>query len=272
MSIGINNNTPAQIAPQTLANTLDSATANASKVDKAPAPAGDQAGSAILSLSGGGRALDSVTVNLNRAATLSDVASAGAQTVSSLLSELKAKALGAVDTSATTASRQSLNADYQNLLGQIQSAVDGASFGGTNLLNGSQPGGATFVASADGGQLATLSATNLSLGGPAIPVSPTSSIATATAAADALNQIDTSQANVSQTLGLLGVQARQVAAHVGVVAQLNDALDTGVGALVNANLGAEGVRLQALQVQQQLAALPQSIVNQTPQTLLSLFR
>lgn len=272
MSIGINNNTPAQIALQTLANTLDPATANASKVDKAPAPGGDQTGSAILSLSGGGRALDSVTVSLNRAATLSDVASAGAQTVASLLDELKTKALGAVDASATTASRQSLNADYQGLLTQIQSAVDGASFAGTNLLNGSQAGAATFVASADGGQSVTLSATDLSLGGSVVTVPPSSNIATATAAAGVLDQIDASQVNVHQTLGLLGAQARQVAAHVGVVAQLSDSLDTGAGALVNANLGAEGVRLQALQVQQQLAALPQSIVNQTPQTLLSLFR
>ena len=45
-----------------------------------------------------------------------------------------------------------------------------------------------------------------------------------------------------------------------------------MGALVNANMGAESARLQALQVQQQLGAQSLSIANQTPSVILSLFR
>jgi flagellin len=51
-----------------------------------------------------------------------------------------------------------------------------------------------------------------------------------------------------------------------------DALKVGVGALVDADMEEASARLQALQVQQQLATQSLSIANQAPQNILSLFR
>ncbi len=56
------------------------------------------------------------------------------------------------------------------------------------------------------------------------------------------------------------------------VGQLTDSLKTGIGVLVDANMEEASARLQALQVQQQLATQALSIANQQPQSLLSLFR
>ncbi|MGL4237940.1 flagellin N-terminal helical domain-containing protein [Tabrizicola sp.] len=56
------------------------------------------------------------------------------------------------------------------------------------------------------------------------------------------------------------------------VGQLTDSLKTGIGVLVDANMEEASARLQALQVQQQLATQALSIANQQPQGLLSLFR
>jgi flagellin len=56
------------------------------------------------------------------------------------------------------------------------------------------------------------------------------------------------------------------------VGQLTDSLKTGIGALVDTNMEEASARLQALQVQQQLATQALSIANQQPQGLLSLFR
>lgn len=53
---------------------------------------------------------------------------------------------------------------------------------------------------------------------------------------------------------------------------LSDALTTGIGSLVDADMEATSARLQALQVQQQLATQSLSIANQQPQNILSLFR
>ena len=56
------------------------------------------------------------------------------------------------------------------------------------------------------------------------------------------------------------------------ISKLSDSLTTGIGALVDANLEEASARLQALQVQQQLATQSLSIATQAPQSILSLFR
>ena len=56
------------------------------------------------------------------------------------------------------------------------------------------------------------------------------------------------------------------------VGKLTDSLKTGIGALVDADMEEASARLQALQVQQQLATQSLSIANQAPQNILSLFR
>ena len=56
------------------------------------------------------------------------------------------------------------------------------------------------------------------------------------------------------------------------VSNLIDSLNTGIGTLVDADLEEQSARLQALQVQQQLATQSLSIANQQPQNILALFR
>lgn len=56
------------------------------------------------------------------------------------------------------------------------------------------------------------------------------------------------------------------------VSGMMDALKSGIGTLVDANMEEQSARLQALQVQQQLGVQALSIANQAPQQLLSLFR
>ncbi|MEL7011804.1 MAG: flagellin [Pseudomonadota bacterium] len=56
------------------------------------------------------------------------------------------------------------------------------------------------------------------------------------------------------------------------ISNLTDSLVSGIGTLVDADLEEASARLQALQVQQQLAIQSLSIANQAPQSILSLFR
>jgi flagellin len=56
------------------------------------------------------------------------------------------------------------------------------------------------------------------------------------------------------------------------VSSLTDSLKSGIGSLVDANMEEASARLQALQVQQQLATQSLSIANQAPQSILALFR
>ncbi len=69
-----------------------------------------------------------------------------------------------------------------------------------------------------------------------------------------------------------GSAERRIETQSNFVSQLMDALNTGIGSLVDADMEAASARLQALQVQQQLATQSLSIANQAPQNILALFR
>ena len=70
----------------------------------------------------------------------------------------------------------------------------------------------------------------------------------------------------------LGSAEKRIDIQAGFVSKLVDSFKAGIGTLVDADMEEASARLQALQVQQQLGVQALSIANQSPQTLLSLFR
>lgn len=69
-----------------------------------------------------------------------------------------------------------------------------------------------------------------------------------------------------------GSSQKRIEIQSEFVGKLTDSLKTGIGAMVDTDMEEASARLQALQVQQQLATQALSIANQQPQGLLSLFR
>lgn len=82
---------------------------------------------------------------------------------------------------------------------------------------------------------------------------------------DAIGSMTTAASN-------LGAIKQRTKTQSDFVSALMMAIDTGVGALVDADMNEESTKLQALQVQQQLGIQALSIANQNSQTVLSLFR
>ncbi|GIL00221.1 MAG: flagellin [Alphaproteobacteria bacterium] len=70
----------------------------------------------------------------------------------------------------------------------------------------------------------------------------------------------------------LGATKTRIDLQSNFVGNLMDAIDRGVGQLVDADMNQESTRLQALQVQQQLGIQALSIANSNSQNILSLFR
>ena len=276
MAISVNNNSAALLALQDLANNQNQLSKTQGVVASGLSVSVAKDNPAIWSVAQNQQqevnGLDAVVKSLNRATSISDVAAAAGQTVVNLLNQLKQEALSATEPSLDASSRQAMNNNFKNLIGRIAGTVNSASFDGANLLNGSSSGNLGVLASADGASFLTLTSTDLSLGGSVVTLSTTSSLGSSTAAATALTQLNSSLANVIDSLANLGVQADQISAHTSFVGQLSDTLQTGVGDLVNANMGAESAKLQALQIQQQLGAQALSIANQAPSVILSLFR
>ena len=215
--------------------------------------------------------LDSVTDSLNRAQSTIDVAMSAGQQVSDLLTQMKAKALAASDSSLDTTSRTALNADFKSLRDQVTQVVTNADFNGINMV---KSGGTTVYALANdtGSSKLTVLAQDLSLGGANVTLTAASSFTSAATASAYIATIDTSLTNVNTALTKLGTGSNALAGHEKFVSALQNSLTSGISNLVDANMASESATLQALQTKQQLGVQALSIANQSTGIMLSLFR
>ncbi|MES1973647.1 MAG: flagellin [Pseudomonadota bacterium] len=225
--------------------------------------------------------LKSVSASLSRAKSVVDVATAGAQQISDTINQMKAKAYQAADAGIDQASRDAINKDFVALRDQITTVVNSSDFNGTNLLK-TGGGSVTALQSLKDGDTTSattwdpdsLSVANqgLDLGGSVITVAATDTIATQSDAQAMVDTLTTTQDNLNTSLSTLGSSSRNIDAQSSFTSKLSDAIDQGIGNLVDADLAKESAKLQALQVKQQLGVQALSIANQAPQSITSLFR
>nr|WP_283949808.1 flagellin [Limobrevibacterium gyesilva] len=168
---------------------------------------------------------------------------------------------------------------FQSLVSNIKSFFQDAAYNGKSLIGniggasgfgsvavvrneaGATYGIATFSGSAF---MASISFTSTTLKGAA---SVAALIGTA-AGATFMNQLT----SLGTAMNTYGAAAKYVSNQVSYNSDKIDALNTGLGALIDADLAKESAQLQSLQIRQQLGTQSLSIANQAPQSLLSLFK
>ncbi len=97
-------------------------------------------------------------------------------------------------------------------------------------------------------------------------------VTTSSGAATALGSIEAMVQTSIDAASEFGSSQKRIEIQSDFVGKLSDALKAGIGTLVDADMEETSARLQALQVQQQLATQSLSIANQPPQNILALFR
>jgi len=275
MVMSVNTNTGAQVALQNLNATNASLATVQNRINTGKSVANAKDNGAIWAIAQGQRAdigaLSAVKQSLDRGIAAVDVALAAGETVSDLLLQLKEKALAATDASLKTSARAALNEDFKALRDQIATVTGNAEFNGVNLLKTGATG-FQALANVTGTSSLTVGAEVLALGGANVTIATTQSIDTLTKATTALTAVTASIDKVSASLARLGTKSKALSTHLTFVGKLSDALEAGVGNLVDADLAKESAKLQALQTKQQLGVQALGIANQTPQLVLSLFR
>ena len=121
-------------------------------------------------------------------------------------------------------------------------------------------------------RLMMLSETPVACSSANVTITTSQTIDTLSDATTALADVTASIDLVSGALARLGTNSKALSTHITFVGKLSDALESGVGNLVDADLAKESAKLQALQTKQQLGVQALGIANQTPQLVLSLFR
>ena len=227
------------------------------------------AGTDTFSLSGGAAAalLNGVSGGLADAASAADAATSAGGIILGLLGDLRSTAQAAADSGLTTDRRAALDASFKSDLAQIGQAVAAGSVGGLNLIDGSAVGSPSLE-----GGAATLTPTNLSVGGPIIGLSSDAALSDPATAAGIADQLGQAIDKAGQALGQIASQGQAIESHLSLVSQALSALSPGVSGAISVGLDGDGARLQALQVQQQLAGGGSGLANQAPQAILALFQ
>ena len=160
---------------------------------------------------------------------------------------------------------------YELLTDQISDFIDDATYNGRTLLStGTASGGDITGIRNEGGGTFTIEAVDggtLKLSTTA-PASATEAQAMIASGGD----FDDIDGLISTALNEFGASMQYVENQIVYNSKKVDAMNEGLGALVDADLAKESSKLQALQTRQQLGIQTLGIANQGPQVLLSLFR
>lgn len=270
MGFSVNTNAGALFALQSLNRTNRALDTVQSRINTGLKVAGAKDNAAVFAIAQSQRAdlagLSAVKDSLDRGKSALDVALAGAEAVSDLLIDLKAKAVAAKDSGLDATSRAKLNTEFLQLRDQINTIVKNAAFNGVNAL---QANAVVAIVNDDASSTITVAAQDIDLTTLGLN---TSTISSAANASVTLASIETSIATVSTSLATLGSGANRLQSVGAFVEKLSDSIEVGIGNLVDADLARESARLQSLQVRQQLGLQALSIANQAPGSVLSLFR
>jgi len=212
-----------------------------------------------------------ISDSLNLGQSTVAVASAGAESITDILKEMKTRIATATGENVDYAK---LTAEVDEMKANITSIISASQFNGANLLN-TAGGDITVLSSLDRDSSGAVTAANITVASVDFEAGLDLSdidVSSATAAETSLAALEAHIQTAVDGAAALGASAKRIEMQSDFVGRLTDAMKAGIGALVDADMEEASARLQALQVQQQLGIQSLSIANQAPQSILSLFR
>jgi flagellin len=278
----VNTNTGAYIALQSLnqTNTLLSVTQRQISTGYRVAASNDDG--AAYAIAQGIRstvgALTSANQQLGNAQGLLATTQSGLNNISNTMASMRDVLTKLADGNVQANDRTNYETQYKSLLANLSTFIQDANYNGKTLIGNTTGSTGTFARVAvarneSGGSygVATFSGSAL-YGSIAFTATQLNGVATVqaliTATGTFLNQLN----SVGQALNTIGSAINYVNNQVTYNNNKIDSLNSGLGALVDADLAKESALLTSLQIRQQLGTQALSLANSAPQSLLSLFK
>jgi flagellin len=214
------------------------------------------------------QAYQSVQQSLTNGTGLGAVTEKALTSISDLIGNIQAKVTQLADGSISSNQRTIYTADFNAMTSQINNFITQANYNGVNLLSAASIA-RTFLADVSA---STLTLTSQSGVRAAFTTFTTSSVTSASAATLALTSLNTFAQAVNVAMSNNASDARALRLHNNFINSQVDAIQTGLGATVDADIGKASAEVQSRQVQRQLGVQSLSLANQQPSTLLGLFR
>jgi flagellin len=214
-----------------------------------------------------------ITDSLNLGNSTVAVARGAAEQVVDLLNQVKGLVVQAQE---ENVDKTKIQTDITRLKDQVDSIVNAAQFNGLNLVKGT--GSVDFLASLDRDSGGVVTASTITVDRQNLETTAgggledLAGIDVTVDAAAALADMEGLIQTAIDAAAAFGSGQKRLDIQNEFVKSLTSALESGIGALTDADLEEASARLQALQVQQQLGVQALAIANQSPQSILSLFR
>ncbi len=223
-------------------------------------------------------ALTSANQQLGGVQGLLSTTQSGLNNISSMMSSMRDVLVKLSDGNVQGNDRTNYEKQYNSMLSNVKTFVQDASYNGKTLIGDLSGSNGIFarvaVARNESGSsygIATFSGSAL-YGSVAFTTTQMNGASTIAALITSSGTFVNQQHAVGQALNDIGSSANYVSNQISYNSDKVNALNSGLGALVDANLAQESAQLQALQIRQQLGTQALSLANQAPQTLLSLFK
>ncbi len=166
------------------------------------------------------------------------------------------------------AERTALEAEFNNLLTQIDQLAGDASFNGNNLL---QSDDLTVIFNEDGTSSLTISGVDFDSSGLGVSAAATNAFQSDANIDTALAQLDTAISTLRTQASTFGSNLSAVEVRQDFTKELINVLETGAGGLTLADTNEEGANLLSLQTRQQLSSVSLSLASNAEQNVLRLF-
>jgi flagellin len=192
--------------------------------------------------------------------------------VSDTMKQVRTTLTRLADGAITADQRETYEEQYKLLAEQISAFIDDAKYNGRTLLstNAATGGGDIVAIRNEVGATFTVQATDGAT--LKLPVTAPTSAADAVSWINSGGQFDNVADTISDALNKFGSSMKFVDGQILYNSKKTDALEGGLGALVDADLAKESAMLEALKARQQLGVQTLSLANQGPQVLLRLFQ
>jgi flagellin len=234
-------------------------------------------------------ALTSANQQLGNVQGLLSTTQTGLNNISNTMASMRTVLVKLSDADVSGNERTEYVDQYQSLLQNVQTDIQDSNYNGKTLIGnltgstgtfgrvatvrndtGASYGIATFSGSALFGAINFGSIAQYSAG--SATVGSHFGVSTIQSIIGAGGTFVTQMNAVGTALNTVGSEVNYVNNQVSYNSDKINALNTGLGALVDADLAQESAQLQALQIRQQLGTQALSLANQAPQTLLTLFK
>jgi flagellin len=244
--------------------------ASGSRINKA---SDDAAGLAIATrIKSDITALQQAATNSAHSIAILQTADGGASNISDILQRMKALASQSASGTVTDNERAYIDAEFQELIDEIDGIATGTRFNGDSLLDGTSAfagAGITVMVGSTSTDTINLSIDDLDATALAVNAS---AVDTQTNANTALTALDAAIDLVSEARANIGAVMSRFEFRADTLATTTENLQASESAIRDVDVAAEQARLSAANVKTQAAVAAAAQANQMPQQLLNLLR